>query len=83
MFLCPLCGRVVARRVPACRVVVKTRPKTYPLRHAANRPVARIENGRKRSRRPDDPGGTGRETVQEILACAACAAAAARRPGKP
>jgi hypothetical protein len=77
MFRCLLCGRVVARRVPACRVVVKTRPKSYPFRPAANRPVVRIEGGRQRTRRPDDPGGSGRETVQEILACSACSAARA------
>jgi len=78
MFRCHFCGCVVARRTPACRVLLETRPKSYPRRPAANRPVPRWVKGGLRKVRPDDPGGTGREIAREVLACATCAA---RPPG--
>jgi len=84
MFRCSICGRVAPRREPASRVVLRTRPKTYPFRRAANPMIARFVNGRERKWRPDDPGGEGEETVLEVLACRPCAAAAmGLSPDKP
>lgn len=73
MYRCFFCGRVVARRTPASRVVIETRPKFYRRRPFANRPITRVLGGRRRTWRPDDPGGVGCETVREALACPACA----------
>lgn len=51
------------------RVVVETRAVTYPRRTAVNRLV----KAGKEWKKPDDPGGTGREIVREVVACPRCA----------
>jgi hypothetical protein len=60
---------------------VETRERQYPFRFKANRfkrpPRPGDPEGKKgRVRYRDDPGGSGREIVREVLICAACAAAA-------
>ena len=61
---------------------METREREYPFRPKANRfkrpPRLGDPEGRKgRIRYRDDPGGSGREIVREVLVCAACAAEAA------
>ena len=73
MFQCQLCRRVAPQRTPAQRVVVQTRPKKYPFRSDANRIVRLSDNGKRRERFIDDPGGVGREIVLEVLVCPDCA----------
>jgi len=74
VFTCQLCCRAVPPRTPAQRVVVCTRVKKYPYRPKANRVVRLSENGKPKEVFVDDPGGVGREVVQELVSCPACAA---------
>ena len=69
MFRCSVCGVPVGPGVAAVRVVLQTRPKTYPLREKVNL-VRQPETPRERW--TDDPGGWGTEIVREGLACPAC-----------
>ena len=77
MFICQVCGGVVAPRTPAARVVARRRPKQYPHRHAVHPHVYFDVNGKKKLRWYDDPGGVGWEIDREVLACPPCAADAA------
>jgi hypothetical protein len=75
--------RVVPPGTRAHLIPIETRPRLYPFRVAVNRPVVR--NGKPvrdegRIYRPDDPGGVGRETVREALACPDCAAEESTAP---
>jgi hypothetical protein len=70
VFRCQVCRKVVAPNTRPIRHVVETRERQYPLRLKANRFK---RDGRER--RSDDPGGTGREIVREVLICGACAEA--------
>jgi hypothetical protein len=78
LFRCQLCGCSAPAGARPERIAVETRPREYPFRREANRPVkhhgrlVRGDDGR--VRRPDDPGGSGEEIVREVLACPACAA---------
>jgi hypothetical protein len=74
MFVCQVCGGVVAPRTPAIRVVTRRRPKQYSHRYAANPYVYFDVNGKRKVRRNDDPGGVGWEIDREVLACPPCAA---------
>ncbi|HRQ40762.1 MAG TPA: hypothetical protein PLD25_22830 [Chloroflexota bacterium] len=58
----------MSARTPAHRLVIATRPKSYPPRPEVNR----IKSGGKVEWK-DDPGGEGVEIVKEILVCLACA----------
>lgn len=58
----------------AHRVVLATRPRKYPFRSRANRIVRLNENGKRKEKFIDDPGGAGRESAREVIACPACAA---------
>jgi hypothetical protein len=78
VFRCELCSAVSPAGAPARRVAVRTRPRTYPYRARANRIVRADANGKVKVHWIDDPGGTGREVVREVITCAACAA---RRAG--
>jgi hypothetical protein len=69
MYKCELCKQIVPAHTPAHRLVITTRPKTYPSRHEVNR----VKSGGKVEWK-DDPGGEGVEIVKEILVCPACAA---------
>jgi hypothetical protein len=53
---------------PSNRVVIATRPVTYPPRVNANQ----FKRNHKRERR-DDRGGTGTQIAAEVRACPACA----------
>jgi hypothetical protein len=69
MYTCQKCGQTVPRRVPAHRLAIETRERSYPFRPKANRKIY-VD---KKWITPDDPGGTGYETVREIVVCPACA----------
>jgi hypothetical protein len=69
VFRCHACGRVVSANTSPIRRVVETRERQYPPRPKANRFK---KDGRERQ--SDDPGGSGRELVREILLCSSCAA---------
>jgi hypothetical protein len=72
MFQCQLCGAHVPPRTRPTRIVVKRRKKQYPYRPKAN-VFYRHEKGKVKRHEVDDPGGSGWEIDQEILACPACA----------
>ncbi len=69
MYRCEICQKVAPARTKAARIVVETRPRSYPFRPRANRFV----HERKVEYR-DDPGGSGYEIVREVTACPDCAA---------
>jgi hypothetical protein len=69
MYQCHLCKQIAPAGTRAHRIVLETRPRTYPFRRA----VQRYARDGKRLYH-DDPGGTGYETVREVLVCAECAA---------
>jgi hypothetical protein len=69
MYRCELCKEVVAPNVPSHRVTIETREVRYPYRAGANRPAPQAKKHEKR----DDPGGSGREIVREVMACPRCA----------
>jgi hypothetical protein len=73
VFRCQLCRQAVPPHTPAQRVIVRTRVKKYPFRSAANRIVRVSENGKRKERFIDDPGGVGWEAVRELLLCPSCA----------
>jgi hypothetical protein len=73
MYRCEQCKEVVGPRIPLERVVVETRPVTYPFRKEVNR-ARHPRSGRLIW--VDDEGGEGHETVRELVMCARCAAAA-------
>lgn len=55
-------------KTSSIRLVVETRPRTYPPRKDI---YPYWEKGKLKFR--DDPGGQGWEVVQEIVVCPACA----------
>jgi hypothetical protein len=56
------------------RVVIETRPKTYPYRPGANRLGRPDKKGKRKVMFMDDPGGSGREAGRVALMCRGCAA---------
>jgi hypothetical protein len=78
MFRCQLCGRLSPSGDRGRRVVTHQRRVVYPFRSKVNIVRELGENGRRRERFTDDPGGEGLETVREVVACASCASADAR-----
>ncbi|GGR20577.1 hypothetical protein GCM10008957_36160 [Deinococcus ruber] len=83
MFNCQLCGRTVPLHTPVQRVVLETRPKSYPPRENIYPPVPaegakgsrknRSKKARSARLKRNDPGGQGSEIVREVLSCAECA----------
>ena len=69
MFRCEVCGSTVPARVSPQRLVVATRPKTYPRRKAVH-----FQPGRHggQGKWVDDPGGTGQEIAREVRVCPTC-----------
>ncbi|HSG73317.1 MAG TPA: hypothetical protein VLA12_23070 [Planctomycetaceae bacterium] len=73
MFRCQICGRVVAAKKRANKLVITSRSKTYASR-GSNR-----ETGFRRRfvpvgpKKDYDKGGQGSEIVQELTACDSCA----------
>jgi hypothetical protein len=75
MFRCQMCRRVVLPRIPSHRLVLKWRSKVYPFRSEANVFYRKPEANKKRKRIVrDDPGGRGKEIVQEVRVCPECTA---------
>ena len=75
MFKCELCGKIVPRSVPTQRIVLETRPVSYPERPKANRvkkdgPGVTEIDGKFYKK---DLGGTGHGIVREALVCPSCA----------
>jgi len=71
MFRCQMCGSVVPAGMRANKIVVASRPRTYPSRGGGDRGGFR---GRFREPKPEyDKGGTGREIVRELAVCDRCA----------
>jgi hypothetical protein len=68
MFRCPLCSCVVPPRTRVRRLVLDRRTRQYPVRPKANLVVRKGKE-----HHTDDPGGTGHETVREVLVCPDCA----------
>jgi len=66
-----MCQHIVPAKTPANRVTVETREKKYPRRFDAN-VVFYVEDGTRKVRKVDDPGGHGREIVREVVVCPAC-----------
>lgn len=66
-----MCQHVVPAKTPANRVTIETREKKYPHRVHAN-VVVYLEDGKRKVRKVDDPGGHGREIVREIVVCPTC-----------
>lgn len=54
-------------------MTVATRAKTYPHRSEVHHIFWFDEQGKKRDKWIDDPGGVGWEIAREIIACPACA----------
>ena len=69
MYRCEFCNATIPANTPSRRVVVETRPRTYPYRPEANKFLKK----RKIEKR-DDPGGHGTEIARELIACPSCAA---------
>jgi hypothetical protein len=69
MFRCELCQRVVPPGTRSQKIAVRRRTKKYPVRRDANS-FYRLH----KRHVTDDPGGTGQETVKEVIACPSCAA---------
>ena len=67
MYRCEICHELIGPGLPAAKLVVETRPRVYPERKKANK----FKRKRKKEA-SDDPGGSGYETVREVLACASC-----------
>jgi hypothetical protein len=74
MFVCQICGVVVAPRTPAARVVLQRRPRQYPFRRGANVFRRPEPSGKMKEHTTDDPGGSGWEIAVEVMACPGCAA---------
>jgi hypothetical protein len=72
VFTCEVCGALVPPGTPSTRVVIESRPKTYPRREHAMRKPGRA---RDRDEWKADPGGVGSEIVAEATACPRCALA--------
>jgi hypothetical protein len=70
MYRCDQCHELVLPNTPAHRVIVETRPVTYPYRREANKFTRKHKNELR-----DDPGGTGAEIVRERTLCPTCAQA--------
>ena len=73
MFRCQKCGTVVPAGVRCNKIVVASRPKTYPSR-GSDRTQRRFR-GQKAKPGSYDKGGTGHEIAQELNVCEACAEA--------
>jgi hypothetical protein len=73
MYRCELCNHVSEPRQPAFRVVLETRPRSYPKREKANPCYKRFRDGTKFVRR-HDRGGFGLECAREATVCGRCAA---------
>ena len=78
VYRCELCLATVPPRTPAIRLVLESRPRSYPFRREAHAYRDKRSGTRKLK---DDPGGTGWEIAREALVCSACAAA--RAPSTP
>ena len=71
MFRCQMCRGVVPAGIRANKIVVASRPRTYPSRGGGDRRGYRDSF---RSPKPEyDKGGTGHEIVQELSVCDGCA----------
>src|ERR1051325_1192510 len=81
MYKCEICGHVPPPRTSAHKVILQTRPVFYPARPKVNT-CWKWKGDRRKFVRTDDPGGTGRECVQEVTACAACASKFAEHPNR-
>lgn len=70
MIKCGICNGQTATEEKVVRVVLETRPATYPYRNKVHRYVkdGKVEWN-------DDPGGKGQEIVREVLAHKECAPA--------
>jgi hypothetical protein len=77
MYRCETCGEQQSPGTPLNRIPVETRPASYPVRQKAHW-VPR--KGDKAAHWAEDPGGTGREIVREVGACARCAMRQAAPP---
>jgi hypothetical protein len=79
MYKCQICNTNVSANASAHRVVLETRARQYPFRpDVFLKPDPKKKGSKRKPRKPeynDDPGGTGYETVREVIACAACARA--------
>ena len=77
MFHCGLCKRLTVPGEKGRRIPVETRERVYPYRRGAHvfwSGSTRVWREEQKMLVRDDPGGVGRETVQEVLACERCAA---------
>jgi len=73
MYRCELCNHVSEPRQPAFRVILETRPRSYPPREKVNACYKRVPGGTK-FKRTDDRGGFGLECAREATVCGRCAA---------
>jgi hypothetical protein len=71
MYRCEHCNEVVPPGVSAVKRVVEFRERSYPVRQLTSSRPGKSKG--RRGRRPDDPGGDGREIVRELLVCPSCA----------
>ena len=86
MYKCQQCSNVVPSKSHELRLVVETRPKTYPPRKDANLRMRKVnkcvvcqESDSKHNHLDhrfvspaDDPGGEGVEIVRELRVCPDC-----------
>lgn len=80
MYKCHFCSNFSKPKTPCKKVVLVERTKQYPERLAdprrgvvIHRPLAYIDqNGKRKLRYPNDPGGVGKEAVWEVSACPKC-----------
>lgn len=71
MYICALCGCRVGPNVPLLKRIAETRSVRYPRREEVN--CIRKDGKLKYT---DDPGGVGREIVEEQNLCPDCFASA-------
>jgi hypothetical protein len=68
MYKCENCGTLVSARQSSFLFTTIKRRKQYAFRADAN--IAIDKSGKKK--KTNDPGGTGYETVKEIVVCKKC-----------
>lgn len=72
VFRCQSCDKVAPPRTKAFRVVVASRPATYPFREDANRFARTNDRGTRKVKLTHDLGGSGTEIKREVTVCASC-----------
>jgi hypothetical protein len=82
VFYCQKCFGLVSKGVKAVRFVESTRVMRHPYRPKAHKVVYFNEQGNRKVKMLDDPGGLGTQIEHEICVCPQCALEL-RKPRNP